>query len=216
MGCAIICLFLTWLILKYIIGSERSEWEEEIRFYCMSWQIFTAALRQVSNLPFLSWTLWAVSQDMSKELPLESNHFLTVTASWWRARHMSYEFWPVSCESWLRKDSLGGLTEEVPLAALCPEQIQLSSIFGSSSEVQEGTRQPPTPCLITPLAVYWHLFSSSWECVEPRRWKQGWERKGVVLSNVYDSDQKGVHVECNGAGRQERNGIQERKAFGDT
>ena len=115
-------IFLIRFILKFIVALEHSEGEEAIHSHCMRQSILTAALRQVSNLPFLWQTLQAVSQDMSKDLPLERNHFLTVTMPWWRARHMSYELWPLSCERWLRKCSLGELTQETPMAALSPEQ----------------------------------------------------------------------------------------------
>lgn len=126
------------------------------------------------------------------DLPLERHHFLTVTVSWWRARHMSYEFWPLSCERWLRKYSLGELTEEAPLAVLSPEQIQLISIFSSSPEVQKGASQP-TLFLIAPVAMCWHLFSASWECVEPVRWEQGEEgERGSFKQPLWSWPERGT------------------------
>lgn len=144
-------------------------------------------------MPFISWTLLAVGQDISKHLPLESNYFLTLTVSWWRAQHVSYKFWPVSCGRWLRKCSLGGLTEEMPLEALSPEQTQLISIFGSSSDVQIGTSQPPTPFLIASVAMGWHLFPS-WECLGPVRWQQRQERKrGDIRQFLQQCPERGMN-----------------------
>ena len=88
----------------------------------------------------------------------------------------------------------------MPLAAVSPDQTQLISNFGSSSDVQTGTSQQPAPFLFAPVARadISFLHEDVWGQLNANRERKG---KGVVLGNLYNCDQEGVQIKQNGTGR---------------